>query len=206
MTISLRDLVDPAHTAVVTSEMQRGVVGDHAIFPALAAAARSRDVVGAVARLCEGARQAEVPIVHGCAVALPGQVGANTNARVFTAAAGSEVTLVAGSDAAALVPELGDTSRDLVLTRIHGLGPMARTDLAPILENLGVTTIVVGGVSVNVAITNLVMDAVNAGFRVVVPRDAVVGVPVEYGDAVIAGTLAVLAELCSVDALLAAWT
>ena len=56
---------------------------------------------------------------------------------------------------------------DLVLSRIHGLNPMAGTDLDPILRNLGVTTIVVVGVSVNIAITNLVMDAVNLGYRVV---------------------------------------
>src|SRR3546814_4475906 len=46
----------------------------------------------------------------------------------------------------------------------------------PILRNLGVSTIAVTGVSVNVAITNLVMDAVNLGYSVVVPRDAVCGI------------------------------
>ena len=67
-----------------------------------------------------------------------------------------------------------DPSRaDLVLTRPHGLDPMAGTDLDPVLRNLGVTTIVVTGVSVNVAVTNLVMDAVNLGYQVVLPRDAV---------------------------------
>lgn len=203
--MDLAALVDPSHTAVVTSELQRGVVGDHAIFPALAEAARSRDLVGAVARLCQAARRGGVPVVHACAVTRPGRVGANTNARVFTAAARSEVQLLEGGDAAALIPELGDTSDDLVLTRLHGLSPMAGTDLAPILRNLGVTTIVVAGVSVNVAITNLVMDAVNAGFHVVLPTDAVVGIPVEYGDAVVAHTLAVLAELTTVTDLAAAW-
>ena len=60
---------------------------------------------------------------------------------------------------------------------------MGGTDLDAILRNLGVTTIVAVGVSLNVAIPNLVMDAVNAGYRVVLPRDAVAGIPAEYGDA-----------------------
>ena len=39
---------------------------------------------------------------------------------------------------------------------------MGGTDLDAVLRNLGVTTIVAVGVSVNIAITNLVMDAVNS--------------------------------------------
>src|SRR3546814_13811768 len=66
---------------------------------------------------------------------------------------------------------------------------MAGTDLDPILRNLGVRTIVVTGVSVNVAITNLVIDAVNPGYSVVVPRDAVCGIPREYAAPVTDTTL-----------------
>ncbi len=68
-----------------------------------------------------------------------------------------------------MLPELGPEPEDLVLTRTHGLDPMAGTDLDPVLRNLGVRTIVVTGVSVNVAVTNLVMDAVNRGYDVVLP-------------------------------------
>ena len=60
-------------------------------------------------------------------------------------------------------PNSVPSQRDLVLHRWHGLGPMGGTDLDAILRNLGVTTIVAVGVSLNVAIPNLVMDAVNAG-------------------------------------------
>ena len=38
-----------------------------------------------------------------------------------------------------VVPELGPEPDDLVLTRLHGLDPMAGTDLDPVLRNLGVT-------------------------------------------------------------------
>ena len=81
---------------------------------------------------------------------------------------------------------------------------MAPTSIA-ILRNLGVTTIVAVGVSLNVAIPNLVMDAVNAGYRVVLPRDAVAGIPAEYGDAVIDNTLALLATVTTTDDLIEAW-
>jgi nicotinamidase-related amidase len=69
-----------------------------------------------------------------------------------------------------------------------------------------VTTIVVTGVSVNVAVTNLVMDAVNRGYQVVLPRDAVCGVPVDYAEAVVDNTLSLLATLTTVDELVKIWS
>ena len=67
------------------------------------------------------------------------------------------------------------------------------------------STIIATGVSVNIAVTNLVMDAVNLGYQVVVPRDGVTGIPAAYADAMLDGTLALLATLTDVDAIVAAW-
>jgi nicotinamidase-related amidase len=103
------------------------------------------------------------------------------------------------------VPEAGPEPSDVVLTRWHGIGPMGGTDLDAILRNLGVSTIVAVGVSLNIAIPNLVMDAVNKGYRVVLPRDAVAGYPAEYGTAVIDNSLSLLATVTSTDELLATW-
>lgn len=197
--------LDPASTAVVTCECQNGVLGEPAIFPALAATARERGMVAAAAEVVTAARSAGVPVVHGVVVRRPDGRGANTNARLFRAAERASVALHPGSDAAAVVPEIGVADTDLVSTRVHGLSPMAGTDLDPLLRNLGATTIVVVGVSVNVAITNLVFDAVNAGYRVVLPRDAVAGVPAEYADAVVDNTLALLAEVVAAADVVGAW-
>jgi biuret amidohydrolase len=56
-----------------------------------------------------------------------------------------------------------------------------------------------------VAITNLVMDAVNAAYQVVVPRDAVAGVPADHATAIIDNTLSLLATITNTDDLLRAW-
>jgi nicotinamidase-related amidase len=82
---------------------------------------------------------------------------------------------------------------------------MGGTDLDAVLRNLGVSTIVAVGVSVNIAITNLVMDAVNAGYHVVVPRDAVAGIPADYADAIIDNTISLLAMVTTISDLMAAW-
>ncbi len=128
----------------------------------------------------------------------------NHNAKIF-AVGRSGVDIAPGSDGATLLPELGPEPTDIVLHRWHGVGPMGGTDLDAILRNLGVSTIVGVGVSLNVAIPNLVMDAVNAAYRVVVPRDAVAGFPAEYGASVIDNTLSLLATITTTDDLLRAW-
>ena len=105
-----------------------------------------------------------------------------------------------------VIPEIGVAPSDVVLTRLHGLGPMGGTDLDPVLRNLGATTIVGVGVSVNVGMTNFAMDAVNAGYQFVLPRDAVAGIPEDYADAVIDNTLSLLATVTTVDDVAACWS
>jgi nicotinamidase-related amidase len=116
-----------------------------------------------------------------------------------------QVDIGPGSEGATLLPEFGPAPTDVVLYRWHGVGPMGGTDLDAVLRNLGVTTIVAVGVSVNIAITNLVMDAVNAAYRVVVPRDAVAGIPTDYADAIVDNTISLLATVTTTADLLAAW-
>jgi nicotinamidase-related amidase len=120
--------------------------------------------------------------VHCLAHRRPDGLGANTNARLFAGAAALGMEMAPGTPGGSVVPELGPEPSDLVLTRLHGLGPMGGTDLDPILRNLGVTTIVATGL------------------------DAVAGVPAEYADAVIDGTLALLSTITTTDALFAAWS
>ncbi len=134
----------------------------------------------------------------------PDGLGSNHNAKIFAfGAAGVDIS--PGSPGTQLVDELGFRPTDLLLARWHGLGPMGGTDLDSILRNLGVSTIVAVGVSVNVAITNLVMDAINAAYRVVLPRDAVAGIPAGYAEAIVDNTLSLLATVITTDELINAW-
>lgn len=203
MPLDLRSLVAPAHTALVTQEVQRGVIGDLSQLPALAAEAKA--VLPNMAALVRAARAAGVPILHCTAERRADGRAANTNARIFQYMAKAPVKLLPGSEAAAIVPEIEVREEDIVLPRLHGLSPFQGTELDFLLRNLGVRTIVGIGVSVNVAIQNLAFDAVNAGYQVVIPRDAVAGTPREYVEMVFAHTLGVVATLVSSQELIAAW-
>ena len=203
MAVDLRALLDPGHTALVTQEVQRGVVGDLSALPDLAAAARP--VIPNVARLVRAARKAGVPVVHCTAERRADGRGANTNARIFQYMARAETKLLPGSAAAEVVPEIGVADSDLVLARLHGLSPFQGTELDFVLRNLGARTLVGVGVSVNVAIQNLAFDAVNACYQVVIPRDAVAGWPREYVEMVFANSLGAVATLVSTDEVARVW-
>src|SRR5277367_2673487 len=200
----LAALVEPGHTAIVTQECQGAVIGPDAGLAMLAQEAR-RVALPNITRLLPAARAAGVRVVHCLVQRRPDGLGSNHNAKIFAIGRG-DVDITPGTPGSALLPELGPEPTDLVLSRWHGVGPMGGTDLDAVLRNLGVSTIVVVGVSLNIAIPNLVMDAVNAAYRVVVPRDAVAGIPTEYGNAIIDNTLSLLATITSTDELLGVWT
>ncbi|UUO00815.1 cysteine hydrolase [Mycolicibacterium novocastrense] len=200
----LAEIAAPGHTAIVTQECQGAVVGPDARLEVLADEAR-REAVPNIARLLPVARSAGVTVVHCLVQRRPDGRGANHNAKIFRISGATGDAIAPGTPGAELLPELGPEPSDVVLRRWHGIGPMGGTDLDAVLRNLGVSTIVAVGVSVNVAITNLVMDAVNAAYRVVVPRDAVAGIPRDYADAIIDNTLSLLATITTTDELIDIW-
>jgi len=112
----------------------------------------------------------------------------------------------AGTPATELVPPLSIEADDLVSRRLHGVSPFTGTDLDTWLRNLGVGTVVATGVSVNLGILGLAIEAVNLGYQVVVVRDAVAGIPTDYAQAVLTNTLPLISTLTTVDALLSAWS
>lgn len=201
----LSDLISPDTTALVTQECQGGVIGPQAGLPMLAEEA-ARESIPNITRLVKAARAAGVPVVHCLIQRRSDGRGSNSNARLFAAGKSFDADLTPGSPGASLLPDLGPHDSDLVLTRTHGAGPMTGTDLDSVLRNMGITTIVGVGVSVNVAITNFAMDAVNRSYQFVLPRDAVSGYPRDYADSVIDNTLALLATVTTTDAIIDAWS
>ncbi len=189
-----RNKVNPRTTAVLTMELQRGVVGPEAMFKQLADEVAAKGVVAAAARVCEQARAAGARVVHCTAEARGDGAGTAVNCALLAAAdrkrrQGEPSPIETGSDGARLMPELGEDPRDLIVARLHGLTPFTATSLDQILRNLGVNTVVVTGVSVNVGIVGACLSAVDLGYHTILVRDAVAGVPADFADALIDHTL-----------------
>ena len=194
--------LDPSTTAVVTMELQRGVGGDLATHADLVAAIAPR--LPNVAALCAAARSAGGRVVHATVSFRP-DVEFTTNSPIQRASARANAELLAdGSPGVELVAEIRPVADDVVVVRHTGMTPFNGTDLHAVLRSLGVGTVIATGVSVNVGILGLVISAADLGYRVVVPRDAVAGLPESYADAVLDGTIGLLATVTTTRALVSA--
>ena len=204
--LELANLVAPARTALVTVEVQEGVVGDRSILPELAASAEK--ILPNIASLASGARAVDIPVVHCTFDARADGMGANANTRLFAAMRRRRGNVERSCELyrGTVHPAVGADDGDLVMGRLHGLSPMTSTSLDPVLRNLGVTTIVATGVSANVAIMGFAFEAVNLGYQFVLPRDAVAGVDDAYVDMLFERTFSLLATITTSAALLEAWT
>ncbi len=205
MPVDLRALLEPPACAVLTMEIQRGVVGDLTSFPELAAEADRVGVVPNTARLLRAARTAGVRVVHCTAEFRADRAGSAINCQLIAAMVRNPDHLLSGTSATELVPELGPETADLVCPRLHGVSPFTGTALDTWLRNLGVRTVVATGVSVNLGVLGLAIEACNLGYQVVVPRDTVAGIPVDYADALLDNTFPLIATLTAADEVVAAW-
>ena len=206
MPVDLSELATPATSAVLTMEIQRGVVGDLSSFPQLAAAAERAGVVANTARLLAAARPLGIPVVHCTAEFRADRAGTTVNCQLVAAVLRNPDHLLAGTAATELMAPLGPEPADLVSPRLHGVSPFSGTSLDTWLRNLGVGTVVATGVSVNLGVLGLAIEAVNLGYQVVVVRDAVAGLPYDYAEAVLDNTFPLISTLTTVDALLEAWS
>ncbi|WP_411146554.1 cysteine hydrolase [Streptomyces sp. x-80] len=197
--------LDPASTVLLTVECQRGVVGPDSALPELAEEARGSGALANVARLVAAAHHAGVQVLHAVAERRPDGRGASRNARLFRAAGRLPVRQTTGSPAVRIADPIPVSADDLVVRRLHGLSPIAGTEVDALLRNFGCRTLVVTGVSANVAIPNAVFDAVNLGYTAVVPADAIAGVPADYTPALVRHTLALVATVTRTDDVLACW-
>src|SRR6201991_4413293 len=133
MTPRLAALAAPEHTAIVTQECQGAVIGPDAGLAQLAEEAR-RVALPNITRLLPVAPAGGGRVVHCVVQRRPDGLGANNNAKIFAIGRG-EVNILPGTPGAQVLPELGPEPTDLVLSRWHGAGPMAGTDLDAVLRN-----------------------------------------------------------------------
>jgi len=203
----LRRFIDPATTALLTMELQQGIVGPGALLPQLAEEVERIGMLEVVRRVCRGARDAGVRVVHCIHTTRPDGAGVTENCRIFaiserqrqeTGHAATEI----GRPGVELVAGLEEPG-DLVVPRLTGMTPFTSTSLDQILRNLGIKTVIATGVSVNLGVYGMVLSAVDLGYQVVLVRDAVAGLPADLAQAVIDQWLSLVATVVTSEDLLA---
>lgn len=205
--MKLAELIDPRHTAVLVSEMQRGIVGDQAKpeMGQLVQAVKDSGVITSLQDLTSGARTAGARVIHTTLQFRPGRVGVRIVSPLMAVTMKDPDYLLAGSSAAEVIPELTPQPADVVAARLHGMSSFTGTDLDAILRSLDITTVVIGGVSLNEAIIGASIEAVNLGYRVVIPQDAALGTPPEFAEAMLRNCFALLGRVTTVPEILEVW-
>jgi nicotinamidase-related amidase len=195
--MELAELIEPRHTAVIVSEMQRAIAGD-LVSPAmsgLAEAVASSGIVASLARLTEGARQAEAKVVHATLQFRPDRAGVRIVTPLMAVTMRDPDYLLVGSDQAQILPELGPADTDIVAARTHDM----------ILRSFDIKTLIIGGVSLNEAIIGASIEAVNLGYRIVIARDAALGLPASFGEDMLRYAFALLGKVTTTDDILDVW-
>ncbi len=186
--------LDPASTAVVCVECQNGVLGPDSILPALAA--ESKELVRNLGRLLPAVRKAGVRVVHATFEGI--RPDADPGSAPLWKATARSREWHPGHPATQVLPDLFDET-DVVIPRRHGLSPTRGTDLSPNLRTLGIRTVLLTGVSLNVALPATALDLGQDGFRLLIVRDAVGASTPEYGEQVLRNTMSMLGRLTTVD-------
>jgi nicotinamidase-related amidase len=127
------------------------------------------DVVGAIARLLEAFRDSGLPVAF---TTVAYDEAGKQAAAVFIAKIPALLTLEAGSEWTEIDPRIAPRNDEPVLTKLwasafHG------TAFASFLTASGCDSLVVTGASTSGCIRATAVDALQHGYRVVVPREAV---------------------------------
>ncbi|MGB0618737.1 MAG: cysteine hydrolase [Myxococcota bacterium] len=203
---SLEELVAPGKAAILTMEMQRGVIGDLSSIRPLADLVASEGIPARTGGLLEVARRRDVPVVHCRAGFRRDRRGSYDNVPMVNALLQNPDYLVMGEPSTEVIPELGPAETDLDSARLHGMSPFIGTSLDPTLRSMGIETVVAVGVSLNVGILGMTIEAINHGYHVVLVTDCVTGYPPEYAEQVLQNSLARITTQTTAEELQKLWS
>ncbi len=192
--------------ALLISECQRITIDPtFALLPNLANAVQARGTIGKIARLAALCRGAAIPVVH-CTVVVPADAEAFAASCRLSALMRRAPGFREGHEAVAIDPRLAPHETDIVAERRQGITAFHGDGLEDILRDLQVQTLILAGVSTNIALAGITIGAANRGLTVVLPADCTAGAPPEVHDMMIAHFYALTAtvtDLESLEALLA---
>jgi len=197
----MRGLASGERSALVILECQNGMTNPaYASNTGLAAQAAARGIIEAIAVLAADCRRVSVPVVH-CTFVPRSDFAATRANCLLLGSLRKKAAVYEGRPEAEIHPLLTPQPDDFVIQRQHGLSAFHGTELEPVLRALGIQTVILAGVSTNIAIPGTSLEAVNRGFTVVIPEDCTAGAWREAHEFQVAHTLPLLATVTTSEAV-----
>lgn len=197
----MRGLGNSERAALVISECQNGMTNpDCSSNTGLARQAAGRRIIERIAALAGECRSAGVPVVH-CTFVPRADFAATTANCLLLGSLRKKGVVHEGRPEAEIHPLLSPQPGDFVISRQHGLSAFHGTELEPVLRASGVQTVILVGVSTNIAIPGTSLEAVNRGYTVVIPEDCTAGAWSEAHEFQVRHTLPLLATVTTSEAV-----
>jgi nicotinamidase-related amidase len=174
--------LDVDRCAVCVVEMQNDIVhesniGQRGIGGVLAEQVSKRGVIAKLLPVLTAARAHGVPVLYINFCLKPDFPKPNT---LLHRRSRKKPTLVEGTWGVAVHEALAPQPQDFVLERTVGVDGSYGTQLYPVLRALGRSTMIMSGVSTNLAVEGVVRASVNRGFDVVVMEDCCASYPDDW--------------------------
>lgn len=177
----IRGLEKGQKPALIISECQRSMIDPEIQDRELSRQAVSRGMVANIASLAEAFRAADAPVIHCTLVPATDYVDFPSNCAMW-ANLKRGGHLRRGQPGVDIIEGLTPQPQDIVSERRGGLSGFHATELERTLRALDVQTVVLTGVSTNLALMALAIEAVNRLFQVVLPEDCTAGGDLEGHD------------------------
>jgi nicotinamidase-related amidase len=190
--------------ALCIVEMQNDMVHEsnidkRGIRGVLAAQVQKRGVIPKLQAVIAAARLRGVPILYVNFCLKPGFPRPNT---LLHRRSQREPTLVEGTWGVQIHEALAAQPADFVLERTVGIDGSYGTQLYPVLRQLKRTTMLMAGVSTNLAVEGIVRASVNRGFDMVVIEDCCASYPDEWHRFSIENIMPLIATVTNADAVI----
>ena len=202
MAIDVGPYLDPATTAVLVVETQARLVDpENPRIPGLAKSAIEMDLVGHIAKVNAAARTVGAQIIFINNSWRNDGLGRPTNDLIRGRESGGEWSGGLGPVAPGLDPQ----EKDIIIQRELGLTSFASSPLDNYLRNLGIKSVVIMGMSANLAVLGTTIEATNAGYKCAVLSDCIAGDPPEYVPYLLKYTIRNIALVTTSDVVIDHW-
>jgi nicotinamidase-related amidase len=203
MPLDVTPYLDPGQTAVVSMECQENLLGEKPQLPGLAESARDMGLLDNLARLYEAARSVGVRVYYCTDERRPDGFGFAGNFLGHRFMADGQTG--AGGQGP-VMPQILPRACDVVFRREQGVTGFFATGLDQYLRNTGVKTVIVTGISLNLAVLGTAIEAFNRGYTLVIPSDCTASDPPEYADSVMRYTMRAIGYVVPSANIVDFWT
>jgi nicotinamidase-related amidase len=194
---SVMSITIQGRAALIVNECQRGVIERGlGSFTGLIDQVEERGIVPRIAALANAFRARALPVIHAPVAHRPDFSDVQPTS-LINALTLKGRRMVAGTPDAAFVDPLKPHENDLVVERSSGLIVFIATALDALLRRMDVETVVLTGVSTNLAIAGCAIAAQELGYHVIIPEDCIAGADANTHRVIVQEQLRMIARISS---------